>query len=447
MFSSLSERLQASIKKIRGQGRLSEENIQETLRDIRRALLEADVAVPVVKRFIDSIREKYLGQDVAQSLTPGQELIKIVQEELTSLLGRESIPLNFRTQPPAIILIAGLQGVGKTTTVGKLAKELAVQQKKKVMVVSADIYRPAARDQLEILAEQVGVRYCKAENASTPVAIAESAVAEAKRGLFDVLLVDTAGRLHVDSEMMDEIKSIHSAIQPIEVLLATDSQAGQDAVNSAEAFNNALPLTGLVMTKVDGDARGGAILSVREVTGCPIKYLTTGEQLDKIEVFHPNRVASRILGMGDMMSLIEEIERKVEKKPTEKLHKGFGLVEMRTQLKQMLDMGGASSLMGKIPGMGNMLEKVKNQVDDRNVKRQIAMIDSMTPLERRDPTVIRRTRKIRIATGSGTTVQMINQLLKQYQQMNGMMKKMKNPKQAKRMLDGLGGMGGGMPRF
>ena len=456
MLESLSNRLQSTMKNLRGQARLSEAHIEESMREIRRALLEADVALPVIKRFIESVKEKALGQNVAQSLTPGQQIIKIVQDELVALLGTDNSALNLRTQPPAVILMAGLQGVGKTTSVGKLAKLLKAD-KKKVMVVSADTYRPAARQQLAVLAQSIDVTYCAAEGETQPVQIAQTALSEAKRRLYDVLIVDTAGRLHVEQDMMDEIAQIQQAVKPIEVLLAVDAQAGQDAVNSAHAFHQILPLTGLIMTKSDGDARGGAILSVREVTGCPIKYLTTGEKPDAIEKFYPDRIVSRILGMGDVLSLIEDIQNQTDTQAMEKSAqkmrkgKGFDMTDLREQMAQMLKMGGASSMLGKIPGAGHLTEKLKDQMNDKHIKHQMAIIDSMTPMERREPTVIKRTRKLRIANGSGTSVQLVNQLLKQQLQMNGMMKKMKNPKMAKKMMGGmgqmLGGMGGMPPRF
>ncbi len=448
MLETLSDRLQSTVKKLRGQARLTEANIQDTLRDVRRALLEADVALPVVKQLIDTLQQKAVGQEVVGSLTPGQQLIKVVQRTLIDVLGTETSTLNLRTQPPAVILVAGLQGVGKTTSIAKLAK-LLKGQKKKVLLVSADTYRPAARDQLATLAQQIDVRYEPCEGAVKPIDIATQGLSVARRGLYDILLVDTAGRLHVDADMMDEIVAIHQAITPIETLLVSDAQAGQDAVNSAASFHQALPISGLVMTKVDGDARGGAILSVREVVGQPIKYLTTGEKLDAIEIFNPERVVSRILGMGDMIGMIEDIERKGDakqaKKTLEKMRKGKGmdLNDFRAQLQQMLDMGGMNSILSKMPGMGAMQQKVAAQMNDKSVRHQMAVIDSMTPHERSNPNVLQRTHKLRIASGSGTSVQQVNQLLKQFMQMSGMMKKMKNKKQAQRMLSGLKGMMGG----
>ncbi len=434
MFDNLSERLTQTFKKIRGQGRLTENNIQDTLREVRMALLEADVALPVVKAFIDRVKERALGREVQSSLTPGQAFVKIVYQELIEVMGGASQGLDLATQPPAVILMAGLQGSGKTTTVAKLARWLKERQQKKVAVVSTDVYRPAAIDQLKILAEEVGVEFLPSSLEEDPVAIAKRAVDQTKKRLLDVLVIDTAGRLHIDNAMMAEIQAIHAAIHPIETLFVVDSMTGQDAVNTAKAFHDALPLTGVVLTKADGDARGGAALSIRYVTGKPIKFIGVGEKTDALELFHPDRIASRILGMGDVLSLIEEVERKIDRKKAEKLvnklqkGKGFDLEDLRDQLIQLNRMGGISKLLDKLPGMGELPKTVKQSIDDREIDRQIAIINSMTPHERRFPAVINNSRKRRIAGGSGVQIQDVNRLLKQYAQMEKMMKKMKKMK-------------------
>ncbi len=434
MFDNLSERLTQALKKIRGQGRLTEANIQETLREVRMALLEADVALPVVKAFIDRVKARALGQEVQASLTPGQALIKIVYQELIEVMGGVSSGLNLAAQPPAVVLMAGLQGSGKTTTVAKLARWLKERQHKKVAVVSADVYRPAAIAQLEILAGEVGAEFIPSSSEEDPVAIAKRAVDHAKRHLVDVLLIDTAGRLHIDATMMAEIQAIHAEIQPVETLFVVDSMTGQDAVNTAKAFHDALPLTGVVLTKADGDARGGAALSIRYVTGKPIKFIGIGEKTDALELFHPDRIASRILGMGDVLSLIEEVERKIDRQKAEKLvkklekGKGFDLEDLRDQLIQLNQMGGISKFLDKLPGMGELPKQVKESVNDREIARQIAIINSMTPHERRFPAIINNSRKRRIAAGSGVQIQDVNRLLKQYAQMEKMMKKMKKLK-------------------
>ncbi|MBT7307362.1 MAG: signal recognition particle protein [Gammaproteobacteria bacterium] len=455
MFENLTDRLNKTLKNLRGQGRLTEENISQALREVRMALLEADVALAVVKAFIARVKERAVGQEVSTSLTPGQALIKIVEAELVALMGEANESLDLRAQPPAVILMAGLQGAGKTTSVGKLSRFLQERQAKKVMVVSADIYRPAAIQQLQLLADEVGASFFPSDASQKPVEIARAALDQAKRQFFDVLLVDTAGRLHVDDEMMGEIRQLHAVLNPVETLFVVDSMTGQDAAIAAKAFDQALPLTGVVLTKADGDARGGAALSVRHVTGKPIKFLGMGEKLDALEPFHPERVASRILGMGDTLTLIEELERKVDKKKADRLAqkvrrgKGFDLADFRDQLQQMQGMGGVASLLDKLPGMANVPDKVKNQVNDREFVRMEAMINSMTPKERRHPDLIKGSRKRRITLGSGTTVQDLNKLLKQFKQMQKMMKKMKGGKMAK-MMQGMGGMpgmgGGGMAR-
>ncbi|MBT3197492.1 MAG: signal recognition particle protein, partial [Gammaproteobacteria bacterium] len=444
MFENLTDRLNKTLKNLRGQGRLTEENISQALREVRMALLEADVALAVVKAFIARVKERAVGQEVSTSLTPGQALIKIVEAELVALMGEANESLDLRAQPPAVILMAGLQGAGKTTSVGKLSRFLQERQAKKVMVVSADIYRPAAIQQLQLLADEVGASFFPSDASQKPVEIARAALDQAKRQFFDVLLVDTAGRLHVDDEMMGEIRQLHAVLNPVETLFVVDSMTGQDAAIAAKAFDQALPLTGVVLTKADGDARGGAALSVRHVTGKPIKFLGMGEKLDALEPFHPERVASRILGMGDTLTLIEELERKVDKKKADRLAqkvrrgKGFDLADFRDQLQQMQGMGGVASLLDKLPGMANVPDKVKNQVNDREFVRMEAMINSMTPKERRHPDLIKGSRKRRITLGSGTTVQDLNKLLKQFKQMQKMMKKMKGGKMAK-MMQGMGG--------
>jgi signal recognition particle subunit SRP54 len=393
------------------------------------ALLEADVALPVVTDFIAQVSERALGQEVQTSLSPGQALIKIVQGELVRVMGTANEELNLRTNPPAIVLMAGLQGAGKTTTVAKLGRHLKEKKKKKVGVVSVDVYRPAAIKQLETLANDVGLKFFESDISENPVDIVNRAVEAAKRQFIDVLIVDTAGRLHVDDEMMTEIKALHAAIKPIETLFVVDSMTGQDAANTAKAFHDALPLTGVILTKADGDARGGAALSIRQITGKPIKFIGVGEKTDALEPFHPDRLVSRILGMGDVLSLIEDIEQKVDKKKAEQLAKkiqkgkSFDLNDLKEQLEQMQNMGGISAMMDKLPGMGNISKSVKEKVNDRDLIRQIAVINSMTPQERRFPDLIKGNRKQRIATGCGQDIQAVNRILKQHQMMEKMMKK------------------------
>lgn len=445
MFENLTDRLSRTLRNISGRGRLTDENIKETLREVRIALLEADVALPVVRAFINQVKERALGQEVNKSLTPGQEFVKIVQSELVSAMGEENHALNLAAQPPAVILMAGLQGAGKTTSVGKLAKFLKEKEKKKVLVVSADVYRPAAIKQLQTLAEAIEVDFFPSETTENPIKIGEKALDHAKRHFYDVLIVDTAGRLHVDEVMMDEIKNLHKAIDPIETLFVVDAMTGQDAANTAKAFNEALPLTGIVLTKVDGDARGGAALSIRHITGKPIKFLGVGEKTEALEPFHPDRIASRILGMGDMLSLIEELEGKVDRTQVEKLAKkmktgdGFDLNDFLDQLKQMRNMGGMASMLNKLPGAGQLPEHVKAQMDDSITVKMEAIINSMTKQEREHPDVIKGSRKRRIAMGSGTQVQDVNRLLKQFNDMQRMMKKMKKGGLAK-MMRGMKGM-------
>jgi signal recognition particle subunit SRP54 len=445
MFTSLTERLGSTFRHLTGRGRLSEENIQEALREVRMALLEADVALPTVKQFIEQVREKAIGQEVMQSLTPDQALVKIVNEELTHLMGDDNVALDFNAQPPVVILMAGLQGAGKTTTVGKLAKYLQEREHKKVMVASTDIYRPAAIDQLATLAQQISIAFHPAQTTEHPINIAKSALDAARKQFIDVLIIDTAGRLHIDDAMMQEIKALHDAISPTETLFVVDSMTGQDAANTAKAFNEALPLTGVILTKTDGDARGGAALSIRAITGKPIKFIGTGEKMDGLEPFHPERIAQRILGMGDVLSLIEEVERKVDKKQADKLakkiHKGkkFDLEDFRDQLKQMQNMGGITSLLDKLPGMGGMMKMAKSKVNDKMFTQMEAILNSMTPKERRYPDVIRGSRKRRIALGSGTQIQDLNRLLKQYEQMQKMLKKFSKAGGMKKMMRNMQG--------
>lgn len=445
MFANLSERLSKTLRNISGRGRLTEDNIQETLREVRMALLEADVALPVVREFIKQVKENAVGQDVNKSLTPGQEFIKIVQRQLEIAMGNVNEALNLAAQPPAVILMAGLQGAGKTTSVGKLAKFLKEKQKKKVLVVSADVYRPAAIKQLETLATTLDVAFFPSSNNEKPLEIVEKALKHAKLQFFDVLIVDTAGRLHVDSDMMAEIQAVHQALNPIETLFVVDAMTGQDAANTAKAFNDALPLTGVILTKVDGDARGGAALSIRHITGKPIKFLGVGEKTDALEPFYPDRLASRILGMGDVLSLIEELETKVDKAQAEKMAnklkkgEGFDLNDFLEQLQQMKKMGGMASLMSKLPGVGNLPAGAMDMVGDKSMSRMEAIINSMTLKERTHPEIIKGSRKRRIAAGSGTQVQDVNRMLKQFDEMQRMMKKMKKGGLAK-MMRGMKGM-------
>ncbi|MDX1507443.1 MAG: signal recognition particle protein [Woeseiaceae bacterium] len=449
MFDNLSSRLRDAARSLTGKGRLTESNIKDTLRQVRLALLEADVALPVVKSFIERIRERAIGEEVSSSLTPGQALIKIIQSELVTLLGGETVPLNLKAQPPVVILLAGLQGAGKTTTAAKLARRLIEDDRKKVMLVSVDVHRPAAILQLKTLADEVGALHCESDAKEEPVKIAQRAVDEAKRAHADVLIVDTAGRLHVDDDMMSEVVAVHAAASPHETLFVVDSMAGQDAVNAASAFDESLPLTGVVLTKADGDAKGGVALSVREVTGKPIRFMGVGEKVEALETFHPERMASRILGMGDTLSLIEEIEGKVEKDKAQKLAnklkkgRGFDLSDLRDQLEQMMNMGGLGAMLDKLPIPGNVNPAaLKQGADDKALRHQVAIINSMTPQERRFPKTINGSRKKRIAAGSGLTIQDVNRLLKQHLQMEKMMKKMSKGG-IKNMLRGM--PGGGVP--
>jgi signal recognition particle subunit SRP54 len=443
------------MQKLRGKGRLTEDSIKETLREVRIALLEADVALPVVQSFIGQVRERALGQEVLSSLEPGQALVKIVHDELVRVMGEENEALDLKSSPPVVVLLAGLQGSGKTTTTAKLAKHLKEQHKKMVMVVSCDVYRPAAIEQLQTLAAQEDVVFHPSSASDKPVAIAKQALEAARKQFIDVLLVDTAGRLHVDTDMMDEIRQLHAAVNPHETLFVVDSMTGQDAANTAKAFNEALALTGVILTKTDGDARGGAALSVRQITGKPIKFVGTGEKTDALQPFHPERIASRILGMGDVLSLVEDVQRHVDQEKAEKLArkikrgKGFDLEDFRSQLEQMQNMGGLGNLVDKMPGMTELPDQVKNRVNDKQTISMIAIVNSMTPQERRFPDVIRGSRKKRIALGSGTKIQDINRMLKQFSQMQRMMKKfgkggMKG--MMRKMASLKGQMPGGFPR-
>lgn len=459
MFDNLTERLSTTFRKLTAKANLTEANIEEALREVRRALLEADVALSVVKDFIDRVSLRAVGQEVSRSLSPGQAFIKIVQAELESIMGSANSVLNLKATPPAIVLMAGLQGAGKTTTAAKLSRWLKQDAGKSVMLVSADVYRPAAIQQLQTLAAEAGVEFFASESSQSPTDIATAALAEAKRKFIDVLIVDTAGRLAIDQQMMDEIRQLHSQLNPVETLFVVDAMTGQDAANTARAFNDALPLTGVVLTKADGDARGGAALSVRQVTGKPIKFIGMGEKIDALEPFYPDRIASRILGMGDMLSLIEEAEKKVDKDKAEKLAKkirkgkGFDLEDFKEQLKQMQNMGGVASIMEKMPGMGALPPGASKMVDDSQFRRMEAIINSMTRRERVNPEVLNGSRKRRITQGSGTQIQDLNRLLKQHKQMQKLMKKMKGGKLAN-MMHGLGGLqgqagggGGRLPRF
>lgn len=455
MFDNLTNRLTGAMRKVSGKAKLSDDNIKSTLRDVRKALLEADVALPVVKAFIEQVRKRAVGQEVRRSLSPGQALIKVVQSELERVMGETSEGLNLSTQPPAVVLVAGLQGAGKTTSVGKLARLLKERHSKKVTVASADVYRPAAIKQLETLADEVEVDFFPSSADENPIDIANKAIKHARLQYSDVLILDTAGRLHVDEDMMHEIKALHAEINPVETLFVVDAMTGQDAANTAKAFNDALPLTGVILTKADGDSRGGAALSVRHITGKPIKFMGMGEKTDALEPFYPDRVASRILDMGDVLSLIEEAERKIDKDKAEKFAnkvkkgKKFDLQDFRDQLQQMQNMGGLAGVMSKLPGMQQMQNAAAEQMGDKTLKQMDAMIASMTPKERHNPDLIDNSRKRRITAGSGTGIQDINRLLKQHKQMQKMMKKMTKKGGMANMMRGMGNMmppGGGFPR-
>lgn len=455
MFDNLSQRLSETLKKLRGQGRITESNIQDTLKEIRLSFLEADVALAVIDDFLKKVLDRAVGQEVMASLDPGQVFVKIVHEELTSILGPENSPLQLNTQPPAVILMVGLQGSGKTTSVAKLARYLKERQKKKVLVTSIDIYRPAAIEQLQKLAQEVEVNFFPSTTQDDPVQLAKNAIQHAKLQFNDIVIVDTAGRLHIDETMMAEMKAVHQAIQPIETLLVVDSMTGQDAAITAKAFNEAVPLTGIILTKTDGDARGGAALSIKQITQKPIKFMGVGEKTDALEPFHPERIASRILGMGDILTLVEEVHRKADHDKAEKLAKkiqrgqGFDLNDFRDQLLQMQQMGGIGKMLSSLPMMGQIPEAVKSQVNDKETNKIVAMINSMTRKERRFPNIINGSRKKRITAGSGTQIQDLNRLVKQFEQMQKVMKKMTKGGGLKNLMRGIKGMGGfpgGFPR-
>ena len=444
MFDNLTARLARSIETLRGKGRITEENVAETLREVRVALLEADVALPVVKTFIEGVKTKALGAEVAQSLTPGQAFIGILHKELVEIMGGARAGFNLRAQPPIVVLLAGLQGAGKTTTAAKLSRWLMEREKKRVMLVSTDVRRPAAILQLERLAQQVGATFFPSSASEAPAKIATDALEQARRGVFDVLIVDTAGRLHVDESLMQEVKDIEAAVHSTERLFVVDSMAGQDAVNAARAFGAALDLTGVILTKADGDARGGVALSVRQITGKPIVFMGVGEKTEALEPFDPERMASRVLGMGDVVSLVEQVHRQVDHQEAQRLAqkvvkgKGFDMADLKSQLEQLQKMGGISSLMDKLPAMASQKGAVDPEKGDRDLRRQIAIINSMTRKERRNPGIIDGSRRRRIATGSGTQVQDVNRLLKQFMEMQRMMKSMKGGK-LQRMLGALKG--------
>jgi signal recognition particle subunit SRP54 len=430
MFESLTQRLTGAFRSLTGKSKLTEDNIKDALREVRMALLEADVALPVVRSFVASVKERSIGLEVKETLDPSQQFFLIVKEELTKVMGETCEELNLRVQPPAVVLMAGLQGAGKTTTVAKLAKFLKEKQKKKVMVVSCDVYRPAAIKQLETLAGEVEVEFFPSSSSQKPVDIAKAAVDAAKKGFFDVLLVDTAGRLHVDEDMMEEIKYLHSAVNPVETLFVVDSMTGQDAANTASAFNAALPLTGVILTKTDGDARGGAALSVRQITGKPIKFMGVGEKIDALSPFYPDRVATRIIGMGDVFSLIDDLQSKVDQKDAEKLSKklkkgkAFDYNDYLGILQQMKSLGGVASIMDKLPGMSQLPEEAKNQVTDDKFRQIEAIILSMTKKERANPDIIKGSRKRRIAAGAGVKIQDVNLVMNQFAQQQQIMKLM-----------------------
>ena len=454
MLDNLTNRFSKVFKNIRGQAKLTEDNIKEALREVRLALLEADVALPVVKEFVNNVKEKALGQEVTVSLTPDQAFIGVVNQALIELMGKENSSLDLAAVPPAVVLMAGLQGAGKTTTVGKLARLLKNEQKKKVLVVSADVYRPAAIEQLRLLAEQVGIDFFPSDANQKPVEIATAAIDYAKKHFYDVLMVDTAGRLAIDEEMMNEIKALHAAVNPVETLFVVDAMLGQDAVNTAQAFNEALPLTGVILTKMDGDSRGGAALSVRHVTGKPIKFIGIGEKITGLEPFYPDRIASRILGMGDVLSLIEDVQKGIDEEAAAKMAKklqkgkGFDLNDFKEQIQQMRNMGGLENLMSKMPGeLGQISKQIPEGTAEKAMGKVEAIINSMTPKERANPALLKASRKRRIAMGAGTTVQEVNKLLKQFEQMQQMMKMFSGNGLGKlmRLAKGMKGMKGIFP--
>ncbi len=455
MFESLTERLGSALSSITGKAKLTEENIQDALREVRVALLEADVALVVVKDFIESVKARALGIEVAASLSPGQVFIKIVNDELVRVMGAGEGELNLSVQPPAVILMAGLQGAGKTTSTAKLGLWLKNKSQKSVMVASTDVYRPAAIEQLRTLAEQAQINFFESNIDQKPIDIARGALAEAKKQFADVLIIDTAGRLGIDEEMMQEIRDLHQALTPTETLFVVDALTGQDAANTARAFGDVLPLTGVILSKADGDSRGGAALSVKSITGKPIKFMGVGETIDALDAFYPDRIASRILGMGDVMSLIEDAEQKIDKKKAEKLArkikkgKKFDLEDFKDQIQQMNNMGGIASMLDKMPGMGKVSQAAQEKINDKSFIQMEAIINSMTPGERHYPDSINGSRKKRIAGGSGTQIQDINRLLKQHKQMQKMMKKLGKKGGMSNMMRGMGGMmqppGGGFP--
>ncbi|MEO6566910.1 MAG: signal recognition particle protein [Casimicrobiaceae bacterium] len=448
MLENLTQRLSRVVKELRGQARLTDANIEDALREVRLALLDADVALPVVRDFIATVKQKAVGEEVVGSLTPGQALIGVVHRELTGLMGAQAAPLSFATQPPAVFLMAGLQGAGKTTTVGKLARFVQDQYKKKVLLVSADVYRPAAIEQLRLLATQVGAEFFPSDAGQAPVAIVEAALDWARKHYVDVLIVDTAGRLAIDEAMMQEITALHAAVKPVETLFVVDAMQGQDAVNTARAFRAALPLTGVVLTKLDGDSRGGAALSVRQVTGAPIKFIGTGEKIAGLEVFHPERMASRILGMGDVLSLLEDAQKNVDTAEAAQLAKkvksgkGFDLTDFKAQIGQMRKMGGIAGLVDKLPA--ELARAAQGAaVDERRIGRIVGIIDAMTAQERSKPEILKASRKRRIAAGAGVSVQEVNQLLTQFEQTQKMMKMVAKGGMQK-MMRGMKGMLPGM---
>jgi signal recognition particle subunit SRP54 len=446
MFDRLTASLSSALNSLSGRGRLTDDNISDTVREVRLALLDADVALPVVKSFTDAVKARAVGVEVTKSLTPGQAFIKVVHEELTALMGEPSTGLNLRAQRPVVVMLAGLQGAGKTTSAGKLARWLIEKQNKKVLMVSTDVYRPAAILQLQTLAGQVGAGFAPALATEAPVDIARRALTEATLQAYDVMLLDTAGRLHVDAEMMAEVRELEAAIQPHERLFVVDSMAGQDAVNAAKVFNDALSLTGIILTKADGDARGGAALSVRHVTGKPILFVGTGEKSDALELFQPERIASRILGMGDVLSLVEQVQDQVDQEKAEKLAKkiskgkSFDLSDLRDQLSQLQNMGGMAGLLDKLPAhMQANAAAAAGTVNAKNLKRQMGIIDSMTARERRRPEMIDNSRKRRIANGAGVPLPEVNRLLKQFDQMQKTMKKLVKGGMLKNMMRGMAG--------
>lgn len=450
MLDNLTKRFSKVFKGIHGQSKLTEDNIKEALREVRLALLEADVALPIVKDFVNQVKERALGHEFADTLTSDQAFFGIVNEALIELMGKENSALNLAATPPATVLMAGLQGAGKTTTVGKLSKLIKDQDKrKKILVVSADVYRPAAIEQLKTLAQQVQVDFFPSDVSQNPVDIAKAAQEHAKRGFYDVLMVDTAGRLAIDEEMMNEIKAIHAAINPVETLFVVDAMLGQDAVNTAQAFNEALPLTGVILTKMDGDSRGGAALSVRQITGKPIKFIGIGEKINGLEPFYPDRIASRILGMGDVMTLLEDVQKgideEVAKEMAQKLHRGkdFDLNDFKAQIQQMRNMGGFENLLSKMPGeLGEISKKIPEGTAEKAIGHVEAIINSMTPKERANPVLLKSSRKRRIAAGAGVSIQDVNKMLKQFEQSQQMMKMFsgRNMQKLMRMAKGMKGI-------